>query len=139
MVLMISTFFDVSLRYLIGWSIIGIYDISGLTLLVISAFSLAQGQVKKIHISIDFFIRKLKPRIRAVILSVSYLVGSGLFAVLTWRSVVHGISLLRVGEVTQTIKIPLGPFAYMIAFSSAVLCIVLLLDLIKSLREIRMK
>jgi TRAP-type transport system small permease protein len=135
-VLMILVFADVMLRYFFNSPITGSYDVAPLILLVIVAAGLAQNQVIKANIAIDFLVTKLNRRSRSVVACIGYLLSIGLFVLISWRSFIYATVLLQKSEVTHTIRLPLGPFAYVIAVCSALFCLVLLIDLVKSIQGV---
>jgi TRAP-type C4-dicarboxylate transport system permease small subunit len=129
-VTMLLTSADVIGRYF-GHPIRGTFDGVGLLSLIIVAFALAQTQILKGHISVDFLINKLGQTSRKFVLRAGYFISICLFALLAWGSISYSFSLNSVNEVSQTVKIPLWPFALIIGINIAVLCLVLILDLIK--------
>ncbi|HEY98609.1 MAG TPA: TRAP transporter small permease [Dehalococcoidia bacterium] len=99
---------------------------------VITAFAIAYTHVVRGHIQVEFFVMRLPERIKAIIASFVFLLGIILFAVLAWRSYEYGMVLQRTGEVSMTQGIPFYPFVHAVAFSCIPVCLVLLVELIKS-------
>jgi TRAP-type C4-dicarboxylate transport system permease small subunit len=134
--LMALTFTDVFLRYFFRSPVRGTYEVSGLIGLVIISFALGQTQIRKSHISVDFLTLLLPRKVRTVLASLVWLISLCLSLFISWRSGVYAFSLYQVGETTQTEKISLAPFEYIVAAGFGVLCLVFLVDLINSLSEL---
>lgn len=134
-VLMVLTCADVFLRYFFRSPVRGTYEISGLIALVVISFALAETQMKRAHISVDFIALMLPRRLRAVLRCMVYLVSLGLTVLFAWRSAAYAQSLWQIGETSQTEKIPFAPFVLVMSAGFAVLCLVLLVEFFKSLME----
>ncbi|MBW2065030.1 MAG: TRAP transporter small permease [Deltaproteobacteria bacterium] len=137
--LMFGTCADVIGRYLFDNPILGVFDATGLVGCVIVSFGLARTQVLRGHTSVQILISRLGQRPRAIIQSAGWLISSGLFGMLTWRSFLFANSMRRVGEYTMTVKIPTAPFAFVMAVACGLLTLVLLADFLNSLAEIKRK
>jgi TRAP-type C4-dicarboxylate transport system permease small subunit len=87
------------------------------------------------HIQVEFFFNLLPRRAQAVIDSVVPMLGLGLFIVIVWRLCVLGYSFQSTGEYTATAYIPIYPFAYAVAFACIPMCLILLLEFLKSLTK----
>jgi TRAP-type C4-dicarboxylate transport system permease small subunit len=102
---------------------------------VVTAFAIAYTHVLRGHIKVEFFVMRLPARAQAIIASFMFLLGIILFALLTWRSYEYGRVLQTTGEVSMTQGIPFYPFVYALAFCCIPVCLVLLVELIKSVLE----
>jgi TRAP-type C4-dicarboxylate transport system permease small subunit len=103
--------------------------------IIITAFSLAYTQHQKAHIQVEFFVMRLPPRWRAGVAAFTSLLGLVLFALLCWQSFEYGTSLLAAGEKSMTSRIPVYPFAFLIGFCCIPVCLVLLVEILKSMRK----
>jgi bacteriorhodopsin len=74
-------------------------------------------------------------RTRAAISSISSFLSLVLFVLVLWQSYVYGQSLQRAGEIGSTSHLPFYPFAYLIAFCCIPVCLVFLMEVLKSLAE----
>ncbi|MBA7659080.1 hypothetical protein ES703_67044 [subsurface metagenome] len=79
--------------------------------------------------------QRFSERVQAIIGSITGILGVGIFAIVSWQSWVYGTDMWRMGERSMSVYIPLHPFAYGVSFGCAVLCVVVLVDLIKSLAK----
>ncbi|MEW6668004.1 MAG: TRAP transporter small permease [Thermodesulfobacteriota bacterium] len=96
------------------------------------AFTLILGR----HIRVEFIIDRFPGRIRAAIGSISSFLSLILFVLLLWQSYTYGVSLQKSGEIGSTSFLPFYPFAYLIAFCSIPVCLVFLVEVLRSLNEV---
>ena len=113
----------------------GAIEIVGFLGAVIIAFGIAYTQVLRGHIQVEFFVMRLPARARAIVTAFVSLLGIALFALLAWRSYDFGRVLQTTGEVSMTQRIPFYPFVDAIAFCCIPICLVLLVEFIKSVME----
>jgi len=126
---------DVVLRYVFNRPISSSHEIVMylLTIVVFSAFSYAT--VEKSHVMVELVISRLPGRARLVIEIVVSFLGVGLFTLIAEQSVVRGIALRAENLTSSILHIPTYPFLFIIAFSSALVALTLLGDVMKSLRR----
>jgi TRAP-type C4-dicarboxylate transport system permease small subunit len=134
-IMMLLTTADVIMR-LVATPIPGVYEIVGLLGVVAVSFSLAYTSVEKGHIAVEFLVRKLPRQTQAVVAAANDLLSLVLFFFICRQCVVYAGVLKQSGEVSLTIQMPIYPFVYGIAIGCAALCIVLLMELIQSIRRI---
>lgn len=135
--MMVLTDVHVLGRYLFNKPIVAVFDVSEVLCVCVVVFALAQTQILRLHISVKFLVAKLRRRPRGIIGAIGCLLSFGLFSVLARQCIVYGIDLWRAGTATVTARIPVHPFLFLLAFACGLLCLVLLLDFLKSLREAR--
>ena len=85
------------------------------------------------HIKVEFVVMRLTPRAQSIIAALVLLLGTLLFAVLSWRSFSFGRTLQVSGEVSMTQGIPFYIFVYALAFCCIPVCLVLLTEMTKSI------
>jgi TRAP-type C4-dicarboxylate transport system permease small subunit len=110
----------------------GAIEITAFLGVVVTAFAIAYTHITRGHIKVEFFIIRLPARIQVIIASFVFLLGIILFALLAWRSYEYGRILQVTGEVSMTQGIPFYPFVYALAFCCIPVCLVLLVELTKS-------
>jgi TRAP-type C4-dicarboxylate transport system permease small subunit len=133
--MMFLTCADVILR-IFRHPIPGTYEIVGLLGSVVIAFSIGYTSLEKGHIAVEFLVQKFPVRVQTLIDTFNALISTCLFGLITWQSIVYASDLQQSGEVSLTIQMPIYPFVYGIALGCGLLCIVLLLDFVKSLIRI---
>jgi TRAP-type C4-dicarboxylate transport system permease small subunit len=134
-VMMVITCVDVVGAKVFRWPLPGSIESVQLAQTVAIAFACSMTLILGRHIQVEFFVKLLPRRLAAVIISVILLLGLGLFTVLVWRLTSLGYLLQTSGDYSETIHIPYYPFAYGIALAFIPVCVVYLLELLKSLKK----
>lgn len=135
-IMMLLTTLDVILR-LFKSSVPGTYEIIGLLGAVVTSFSLGYTSVEKGHIAVDFLVMRFSPKAQALIGSANAILATVLFGIITWQSLLYGIDLLKKGQVSPTIQIPMYPFVFGIAAGCGILTLVLVVEFLHGLRCFR--
>jgi TRAP-type C4-dicarboxylate transport system permease small subunit len=135
LVMMAITCIDVIGAKVFRWPLLGALDMVMLAQTVAIAFAASMSLIIGRHIQVEFFVKLLPRRAKAVINSVVLLLGLGLFMVIVWQLSVLGHLFQTAGEYSATIHIPYYPFAYGIALASIPVCLVFLLELLKPLKK----
>ena len=99
---------------------------------VTTAFALGYTQIHQGHVSIDLFTNRLNPRLRAVINILVYLASTALFTVVTWNIFRHAGVLKQSGSLSETMKVIVYPWVYLVSLGCAGLTFALLVDFAKS-------
>jgi TRAP-type C4-dicarboxylate transport system permease small subunit len=135
LLMMVVTCVDVVGAKLFRWPLPGSLDIVMLAQTVAIAFGCSMTLILGRHIKVEFFVKLLPRRLAAVVNSVVFLLGLGLFMVIVWRLAALGHLLQTSGDYSATIHIPYYPFAYGIALACIPVCVVFFLEFLKSLRK----
>ncbi len=138
LIMMVLTCADVILRFL-RHPIPGTYETVGLLGAIVVSFSLAHTSVMRGHISVEFIVQRLPKTAQIVIDGINSLLGAALFGLITWQSMLYASNLMHTGEVSLTLQMPIYPFVYGIAVGSGMLCVVSLIDFLKSLKRTILK
>ncbi len=117
------------------WRLPGAIDIVMLSQLVAIAFASGITFINGRHIRVEFFIKLLPKPVRTIIDSVVLLLLLALFIVIIWQVGVLGYSFQTSGEYSATIHIPYFPFAYGIALASIPVCLIIFVQLMKTLKK----
>ena len=133
--MMILTCADVVLRYF-RRPIPGTYELVCFLGAVAVAFAMAYTTIKKGHVSVSFVVELFPQKIQDIIACLTTSFGLCLFVFVTWQSMVYANDLRLSNEVSLTLELPFYPFVYGIGFSAAVVCLILLSDLIKNALKI---
>ena len=135
LLIMVITCIDVVGAKAFKLPLLGAIDIVMLFQIVAISFAASMTLITGKHIQVEFFFNLLPKRAQAVINSIVLLLSLGLFILIVWRLGVLGYSFQSSGEYSATAYIPLYPFAYGVAFASIPVCLILLLEFLKSLME----
>lgn len=133
LLMMVITCIDVVGGKVFKSPLLGAIDIVMLSQIVAISFAAGITLIKGRHIQVEFFFSFLPRRAQPVLYSVILLLGLGLFILIIWRLIKLGYSFQASGEYSPTAYIPLYPFAYAIAFACIPVCLILLLEFLKSL------
>jgi tripartite ATP-independent transporter DctM subunit len=134
MVLLITT--DVILRYFFNRPIKGSYELVEFMLVLLVFLGLAFTQTKKSHVSITLLTSKFSPSQLAAIGSATNLLSLLIFSTITWRCILQAEELRANGTASDVLLIPNFPFMWVVVFGSALLCVIFLIDFIKSLEGV---
>lgn len=129
------TFLDVCLRYIFNRPVWGCYDITRVMLIATVACAFGYTQLIRANMTIDLLLLNLGKRSRAIINTIHDTISFGLFLVITWQAFRHARVLVETGDATETVLIPFYPFVFLIAFNMALVDLILLLQLIRSLEK----
>jgi len=132
--MMLITCADVVLRYF-RMPIPGTYELVCFLGAVAVAFAMAYTSLEKGHISVSFVVALFPQRIQGLIESITHLFGVFLFGLIAWQSAIYANDLRLSGEVSLTLELPFYPFVCGIAFSAAVVTLILTSDLFKNIRK----
>ncbi len=135
LLMMVITCIDVVGAKVFRWRLLGAIDIVQLSQIVAMSFAASMALLLGRHIQVEFFYNLLPRRAQAVIDSAVPLLGLGLFIAIVWRLYELGRSFQTTGEYTATAYIPLYPFGYAIALACIPMCLILLLEFLKSLTK----
>jgi TRAP-type C4-dicarboxylate transport system permease small subunit len=114
----------------------GTYELVCFLGAVAVAFAMAHTSVEQGHVAVSIVVQLFPKRVQAVIETITTLFGLVFFILIAWQSVLYACDLRASGEVSLTLELPFYPFVYGIGFASASVCLVLLVDLSKSLPEV---
>jgi len=136
-VIMLLGTVDVLLRVVLQKPLLGTYEITQF-LMVFAVFGgLVYAAMHDGHVTIDWIAMVLPKRILAIVNSIACFLGILLFASVAWQSMIQGNELLRKGQTSFVLGIPLYPFLWVVALGSIVLALVLLSKLRDSIRDWR--
>jgi TRAP-type C4-dicarboxylate transport system permease small subunit len=113
--------------------ILGTYDIAGFIGAILIAFALAYCALQGGHIQVELLVTLFPERAQAIIGSITGIFSLFIFSLVTWQCIVLANDMRRVGEVSMSAHISFYPYIYGVAFGCGLLCMVILVDLIKSL------
>jgi len=127
---------NVGLRYLFERPIPGTVELEEFMLAVLVFFGVAYTAVQKGHVRIDLVVSRFPQPVQAVVNSITSLFSLGLCFLIVWRSVVLAQTNWHYGATSVILHVPLFPFMFVIAFGSALLCLVLLAEFLHSVAQV---
>ena len=135
LLMMVITCVDVVGAKIFRWRILGAIDIVQLAQIVAISFAASMAQRLGRMIQVEFVYKLLPRLVQSVIDGVIPLIGLGFFIVVVWRLYELGRLFQTTGEYTATAYIPLYPFAYALCLACIPMCLVLLMEFLKSLTK----
>ena len=133
--MMLFTVLDIFLRAFFNKPIPGDVEIIERSMVFVGFFGLAWCAMRGMHIKVDLVVSFMPKRAQDIISSFNYLLGLGVCIFFTLYSFLEGIANKEMNSVTAILRVPLFPFYWFVAFSYAVLCLVILVLLARSLTE----
>jgi TRAP-type C4-dicarboxylate transport system permease small subunit len=121
---------DVFLRRFLNSPIFGAYEIGKILLSILVFCGVAYVMSEKGHVVVDTLTRLYPKRIQRTVYAVSYFLSMIIVALISWQSVAYGLAMLRIGETSVLLRILYAPFIFIVAFGSALLFLVILVQFI---------
>ncbi len=109
----------------------GTFELMGYFGAVVTAFALGYTQLNKGHIAVDVLVNTFSKNTQRVIRIINHLLGAVFFILAAWQISIKAATLLRTGEVTETLRMIYYPFTFAVALGCIVLALVLITDLLK--------
>lgn len=131
---MFLTAADVISRNLFNRPITGSMEVIQLMMSAVFGFGLAYCAVKKGHIRIDIIYAYVSQPAQRALDILSYFAAFGFCCLITWFTFQKGrVYLFNEETASQTLTVPIYPFAFLLSLSMAMLALVFLKDLIESI------
>ena len=118
-----------------GYPMAGTVETIGWLSAMTTAFALGYTQLHQGHVSIDLLANRLGTRTRAMMNMVVYLISTALFFIVTWHVFHHAGVLKETGSLSETMKVIVYPWVYLVSLGCAGLALALLADFMASCRE----
>ena len=112
--MMLLTVADVILRYL-GRPILGTYELVSLSGAVVIGCAMPHTSWNKIHVTVDMVLVKMERARQEVFQVITRIISLLLFIIIGVNLVDMGTTLIKTGESTLTLVLPLYPIAYLLA------------------------
>jgi TRAP-type transport system small permease protein len=121
--MMVMTFIDVLGRKFFNAPLNGAFELTELGMVVLIYAGLPLVSLKEEHVEMDFIDRIFPALKRAVRVAVNALIGLLLLG-LAYRVTIKAGRVMEAGDTTASLKIALGPFAYLIAILIAITALI---------------
>lgn len=118
------------------WPLPGSTEITGFLQLVAIAAGLAWSEIDGRHIRVGFLLEKLSERGKAALKLFGYVLGLGLFIIISWTVFGYGLRLFSSGTTTLLLGIAHYPFAFWISLCCIPLCCVIIVELLSTIYKI---
>jgi len=97
-----------------------------------TAFALGYTQIHQGHVAIDLVTSRLGPRLQVLVSMLVYLASTVLFVIVTWNVFRHAGVLRETGSLSETMKVIVYPWVYLVSLGCAGLTLALVVDFLKS-------
>ena len=121
---------DVFMRRALNQPIFGAYEIGKVLLVIVVFCGVAYVMSVKGHVVVDTLVRLYPKKLQIAVAGIAYFLSLIIVALISWQSAVYGLDMVRVGETTVLLRILVSPFIFVVAFGSAVLFLVILVQFI---------
>jgi len=132
--MMLLTVADVILR-LFRRPILGTYEIVGLLGAIVIAFAMPHTTLQRGHVSVGIVVSNLSLSAQSLINLITRILSIILFALIAWECLQYGNDLKAAGEVSMTLCLPFYPVLYGIGLAAAVVCLVVMSSIFKSMAK----
>jgi TRAP-type C4-dicarboxylate transport system permease small subunit len=108
------------------------------SLLVVTVFcAVAWVMVMRGHVEVDVFTRKYPAKFQRPLSVIALFLSLIIVVLICWGSIILGLDQMRVGEASVLLKIPVAPFVFVIAFGSALLALVIIIQFIRIFARVK--
>jgi TRAP-type C4-dicarboxylate transport system permease small subunit len=116
-----------------GFTIAGSYEVIGWMSAAAMALALGTVQRHKGHVAMELFVVKLGQRKRALVEALMAVLSLALFALTAFYVFRYGRTLHETGSMSETLRVIVYPWVYVVGLGCFGLALALLVDLLKSL------
>jgi TRAP-type C4-dicarboxylate transport system permease small subunit len=128
--MMMITVVDVVLRS-VGKPIVGTYELVAMMGAMVVGFAIAKTSWDRGHVFVDFLIENRSTAVKNAFFVATRIFGIAIYALISWNLVKKGMLFHKSEEVTMTLRLPLYPAAFALAFCFFVQCFSLLGDILR--------
>ena len=136
-IVMVLTSADVMVRRFLDTTIKGCFEITTSLLIVIIFCAVAYVMTVHGHVIVDVFTNKYPRSFQRPLSVIALLLSMIAVALICWGSIKLGLEQHRVGEASVLLSIPVAPFVFVIAFGSALLFLVIIIQFIRIFARVK--
>ena len=133
--LVLLTVADVVLRYFFNAPILGSFELTEFSLILLVFFAIPWGTAQKVNVRVDLFVGPLPTRVRAILDSITCFISLLITALFAWYTIPQAKYIMRLGSESDMLEIPLWPFYFIVALGFFLLFFVLIGNLIDFIKE----
>lgn len=126
---------DVFLRYFFKKPILGTTEITENMMVCLTFFALAWCAIQQSHLKVDLVMSRFSPKMQAVVESITSSAGLAMVALIAWRSFIEALAMQELNIISSLLKMPVYPFYHVVALGSALLCIVMITQVIENIEK----
>lgn len=129
--MMLFSVADMVLRGM-GYAVAGSYEVIGWLSAAAMALALGTVQRHRGHVAMELLLVKLGQRGRAIVEALMYLMSLLLFAAVAWYVARYARVLHETGSLSETLRVIVHPWVYLVAAGCVGLSLALLVDFLRS-------
>lgn len=129
--MMLLTVSDVFLRYIFKNPVPDSQELTEYLMVCVAFLGMAWVAIKGEHITVSLVVSRLSPRSQAIFDSVTYFLGLGVVVLISWRNFSEAPIVRQIGLDSLLLGVPEYPFYLVLAVGLAILCLVMLIQLIQ--------
>lgn len=133
--MMFLTAIDVCMRYLFNSPITGSFELVEFMMALLIPFSIVFCASENSHVQVDIIVGRFPKKIRSLFMFIANLFSLLLFVLITWQTIVYIIEEYDSKLTSAVLYIPVYPFIGTLALAFAILCFMLLSELIDYLAQ----
>jgi TRAP-type transport system small permease protein len=134
--MMFLTALDVGLRYLLNSPLPGAIELVEYMMALMVPFAVVVAAYNKAHIGVELLLERFSKRVQNIVGCMTCSMEAVLYALITWQSFLNIIEQFHSGMTSAVLLIPHYPFVISLAAAFALLTLITLLHLFKSLSEV---
>ncbi len=116
----------------VGFPITGSFELMGMGCAITAALGLSMAQAEKSHIAVNILFRCFPQGLRKFLSTTGSIMCALLFSAAAWRLFQTGLTQLKTGEVSETLRIPFYPVIWVVATGFASLAMRLVVEATKT-------
>lgn len=128
MLMMLTVFIDVFLRYIFNSPVVGSVEIVEIMMVLVVALGIAHTGINRGHISVDLLVSKFPPRVQAIIDIFNFLVATIIFSIMSWKTALQAIVAGSRNVTTTVLEVPIYPFVWTLSICTGLLSLIFLLQ-----------
>jgi len=136
-IIMLLTTVDILMRRFLDMTVKGCFEVCDYLLVVVVFCAVAYVMTVKGHVVVDVFTSRYPQRFQRALSVIALFLSLIIVGLICWGSIQLGLSQLRVGEASVLLKIPAAPFIFVLAFGSALLFLVIIIQFIRIFARVR--
>lgn len=133
MLMMLTVFIDVFLRYIFNSPLVGSVEIVEIMMVLVVALGMAYTGIHKGHISVDLLVSRFPLKVQAAIDIFNYLIATILFLIMSWKTGLQAIVAGSRHVTTTVLEVPIYPFVWTLSICTGLLSLVFLLQLLEAI------
>jgi len=112
----------------------GTWELAGFSGALLASFALAETQRKRGHVELDFLTRRYSPRAQRIAGAVNVALGALVMAVVSLQLIRLALGKMRVGELSETLRLPFAWVMLAVAAGFVLLALVYVADAARAFR-----